>query len=481
MPKDTKTYTLFVAAPSDITSEKDIIRKLSVEWNRYQGEPINTRIEIQDWESHSFPLYGKRGQAIINEQVFDHCDFVIGLFWTKFGSPTGMADSGTEEEILRAIEQEKPLMLYFSDKPANPSSLNHEQHAKVIAFQKKVQSNSLYAVYDSDKAFEEKFRGDLSRIMTSILLAKGTDQSGSKKSIKEEKDETGNRYEDPKIIQNLIEKNFKVYWAKLYGIIEPGENVLPNGIKISKENQNKTEVQALKKKITEWEERILEYSTDLQAVLSHMNEYDDDEFKNEIFAEELWTVKGALKNPERELDRYRESFEKIEAHKIIETVSRIIHICHEYAANPPKPIKLNNIKTPEDFGLSVLAEPPTLLTGVVGKGIRSEIMHKLYPDLFTLMTRRSIWGLYFLTDERDEFVVDDTYKDIFRTVHNWDYMYDRFAYYNYIIYKQIEKYLAKHKIKLNEKYKYGYVNLFLVDIGNAHSADIDKLKRPRKI
>jgi hypothetical protein len=103
MPGDSKIFTLFIASPSDVKKEKATIRKLVNEWNNLQGRFKSVRIEVTDWND-AFPIYGERPQAIINQQIFDKSDFVVALFWTKFGSPTGVADSGTEEEILRAIK-----------------------------------------------------------------------------------------------------------------------------------------------------------------------------------------------------------------------------------------------------------------------------------------------------------------------------------------------------------------------------------------
>ena len=44
------------------------------------------------------------------------------MFWTKLGTPTGVADSGTVEEIDQFVEANKPAMLYFSSRPAGPTT-----------------------------------------------------------------------------------------------------------------------------------------------------------------------------------------------------------------------------------------------------------------------------------------------------------------------------------------------------------------------
>lgn len=168
MPIDSKIFTLFIASPSDIKKEKATIRKLVNEWNNLQGRFKSVRIEVTDWND-AFPIYGERPQAIINEQIFDRSDFVVGLFWTKFGSPTGVADSGTEEEILRAIKSQKRLLLYFSNAPTSPNNINPLEYEKVKAFKIKHQDSGLYKNYNSDTDFKKKFQNDLSAFMVDLL------------------------------------------------------------------------------------------------------------------------------------------------------------------------------------------------------------------------------------------------------------------------------------------------------------------------
>ena len=42
---------------------------------------------------------GERAQAIINRQIVKDSDLVVAIFWTRIGTPTGVAQSGMIEEI----------------------------------------------------------------------------------------------------------------------------------------------------------------------------------------------------------------------------------------------------------------------------------------------------------------------------------------------------------------------------------------------
>jgi hypothetical protein len=44
------------------------------------------------------------------------------MFWTKLGTDTGVADSGTVEEIDQFVSAGKPALLYFSSRPINPEA-----------------------------------------------------------------------------------------------------------------------------------------------------------------------------------------------------------------------------------------------------------------------------------------------------------------------------------------------------------------------
>jgi hypothetical protein len=63
------------------------------------------------WETHARPAAGVRVQGEINQQFVRDSDVVVGMFWTKLGTPTGVADSGTVEEIDLFVETNKPAML----------------------------------------------------------------------------------------------------------------------------------------------------------------------------------------------------------------------------------------------------------------------------------------------------------------------------------------------------------------------------------
>lgn len=169
MPRQETVYSIFLATPSDVTEEHDIVREALEDWNLFTGRNVSVRLLFVTWKSNAFPTVGKRAQQAINEQTFDETDIVIGIFWTRFGSPTGVAESGTEEEIRRGIQAGKRVLLYFSDRPAPPSRVNAADRKKIERFKKELGGDSLYWTYRDIVEFRTDFRNHLPAVMNELL------------------------------------------------------------------------------------------------------------------------------------------------------------------------------------------------------------------------------------------------------------------------------------------------------------------------
>lgn len=150
-------FNVMIASPGDVASERSIIRDVIYEWNAVHSKSRQIVLLPTGWESHSSPEMGANPQEIINSQILDKCDLLIGVFWTRIGTPTTEYASGTVEEIEKHIELGKPAMLYFSGQPVAMDSVDIEQYSELQKFKKSCQSRSLYEIYDSHTDFKEKF------------------------------------------------------------------------------------------------------------------------------------------------------------------------------------------------------------------------------------------------------------------------------------------------------------------------------------
>lgn len=149
-------YKVFIASPSDVDEEREIIREVLARWNAINSEKYKIVLLPVGWETHSSPEMGKEPQKIINERLLENCDLLIGVFWTRFGTPTDDYDSGTQEEIEEHIKSKKPTMLYFSNKPVVMDSVDQDQYEKLQDFKESCKNRGLYEVYSTLDEFSKK-------------------------------------------------------------------------------------------------------------------------------------------------------------------------------------------------------------------------------------------------------------------------------------------------------------------------------------
>lgn len=149
MPFKATVYRVLIASPSDLKTERKAIPKIFHDWNVAHAADEGAVLLPVMWETAATPRMGDRGQEILNEQFVRGADFVVGVFWTRVGSPTGKEESGTIEEIKEILDQQKPVMLYFSERAIAPSSIDAEQYQSLTTFKTWCQQNGIYATYQS--------------------------------------------------------------------------------------------------------------------------------------------------------------------------------------------------------------------------------------------------------------------------------------------------------------------------------------------
>jgi hypothetical protein len=161
MAYDSRIYRVLVASPSDVHEEREVAVRVMQDWNNLHSYTRRTAVLPLRWETHTAPAFNVRPQEVINRQIVDDCDLVVGIFWTKLGSPTGEADSGTLEEIERVAKAGKPVMLYFSNVPIPPDSVEAAQIERLRAFKQAIQRNALIETFKSSLEFRDKFANQL--------------------------------------------------------------------------------------------------------------------------------------------------------------------------------------------------------------------------------------------------------------------------------------------------------------------------------
>ena len=154
---------VMIASPGDVATERRAAREVIHEWNAVHAADRRTVLLPVAWETNATPAMGDRAQEIINKQLLRGADLLIAVFWTRLGTPTGMAKSGTIEEIEEHLRAGKPAMLYFSATPVRPDSVDEAQYRALREFKASVLQRGLVEEYESVSEFREKLARQLAQ------------------------------------------------------------------------------------------------------------------------------------------------------------------------------------------------------------------------------------------------------------------------------------------------------------------------------
>jgi hypothetical protein len=157
-PVSISEYHVFLASPGDVDAERREVRAFFDEFNRNLAARRGLRFVVIDWENYSTSGVG-RAQQLITAQTLekyrDSLALVVGLMGQRFGSPSGRYESGTEEELLWALDVHLrtgfPEIKWFFKKYttfsvpfADPDAIQAalDQWRKVLAFKARLQEGS---------------------------------------------------------------------------------------------------------------------------------------------------------------------------------------------------------------------------------------------------------------------------------------------------------------------------------------------------
>ena len=183
MAKDIKVYDLLISCPSDVSEYVEMLEKEVNHFNNFFGRKNNIIVRTRHWSKDSYSEFGNQPQELLNKQIVDSSDMALGVFWTRFGTPTENYGSGTEEEIERMLSMGKQVFLYFLDKPLSPSKIDQEQYKKILLFKDKHKSEGIFFTIQDEKALVNKFRENLELYFDSITRGEEFKKSSSQKEI----------------------------------------------------------------------------------------------------------------------------------------------------------------------------------------------------------------------------------------------------------------------------------------------------------
>lgn len=171
MPRSETIISVFVASPSDVSEERKSLDSIVSELNKTWSKNLNLRLDLIKWETDTHPGFGDYSQDVINTQINDEYDVFLAIFWSKIGTETKSALSGTLEEFDRAYKKylddrsSIDIMVYFKDQAISPSKIDLAQMQKIQDLKNQLgEKGGLYWTFESTDDFESLLRSHLSKI-----------------------------------------------------------------------------------------------------------------------------------------------------------------------------------------------------------------------------------------------------------------------------------------------------------------------------
>ena len=159
---------LALCGPSDVSKEVLIAKEVVQKWNQLHSEARGLWIKHQHWTTDVYPDLADRPQAVPNRQMIDKSKIVVAIFWCRFGTPTGVADSGTQEEILRAAALGRKVMVYFSDLEPKPANADARQMDLLWQFRQSLRPRGICWNFHSRDGFRKLFEDHLALVLNAF-------------------------------------------------------------------------------------------------------------------------------------------------------------------------------------------------------------------------------------------------------------------------------------------------------------------------
>lgn len=93
---------VLIASPGDLSEERETATAAINAWNTQHALAEGVVLLPVKWETHARPQTGIRPQEAINTQIVHSADILIGMFWTRLGTSTGVAESAPLRKLTNS-------------------------------------------------------------------------------------------------------------------------------------------------------------------------------------------------------------------------------------------------------------------------------------------------------------------------------------------------------------------------------------------
>lgn len=230
---------------------------------------------------------------------------------------------------------------------------------------------------------------------------------------------------------------------------------------------------------------IDEFEGDRQSYIDLLDEENLEEDGNDVAAFKAKTLRHdcpvirlALFSQAKELEKYKKAFNLSDPQELYDAITNLRDFACEYAEDVYDSSTYDNIASYQELGMARMDSEECTVYGVIGGGIRSHLVYKLYPGLFPNRSRAAIWALWYLSGQKafgcdmdSEFLMIDVDKAT--TQQNYNYPYELFSYYAYELYKMLKAKAVELETDIPDEYRYVIVDAFLAFVMKQHEEEIE--------
>jgi len=242
----------------------------------------------------------------------------------------------------------------------------------------------------------------------------------------------------------------------------------------------------LKEAIENFESERKPYKDILDIKSLEEYKHDVNSFKNTVLKNQIPIVRKTLQNKQaKELDKFRAAFNAAQPGHLFEISSNIISLANEWKNDWYEEQNFEKIDSCEELDYHQLDNEKYTAFGVIGGGIKSHFIFKLYPEMYPNRSREAVWALYYLSSKKkfgckedSQFLMINTNEGT--TQQNYFYPYGLFAFYALRIFNKLKELYARHGISLPTEYRFVPVDDFLSYISRTHQTEIEVLKQNSK-
>jgi hypothetical protein len=166
-----------VISPQDVQAEREMIVRTIELWNAQIGKALRVLIHPVRWETHAIPALGAPPQALLNDQIVSECDCAVAVFWSRLGTPTEHAASGSMEEISVVLGRGGQVLVYKCSRDIPQGILNIEQ---LTALQREIDSLKTRGIvfeYAGNEQLQILLLGHLTGLVNALTHSKITSPS----------------------------------------------------------------------------------------------------------------------------------------------------------------------------------------------------------------------------------------------------------------------------------------------------------------